>query len=141
MRAMRSPFRLLPALAGLLSLAALPAATPAAADAALEEVQACMERNTPKRTSTQTLRFRSVDRLGGETQIRAMSYGKLFEDGLRKLVTRFSEPADVRGSALLIEQKEEGNEMFLYTPELRRTRRISARAATCLEVIDEPRSA
>jgi outer membrane lipoprotein-sorting protein len=88
-----------------------------------------MEKNIPDTTSVQTIAFRSRDRLGAENRTRAKIYGKRFDDGLRRVLMRFYEPADVRGAALLILEKEDRNDMFLYTPELRKTRRVSARNA------------
>ena len=99
------------------------------ADEPVEEVTRCMEKNIPQKTSVQTIEFRSRDRLGAEKRTRAKISGKRFDDGLRRVLMRFYEPADVRGAALLIFEKEDRNDMFLYTPELQRTRRVSARNA------------
>lgn len=102
---------------------------PVYADEALDEVLKCTEQNTPAKTSVQRVEFRARDRLGQEQVTRAKISGKRFEDGFRRLLLRFYEPSDVRGSALLILEKENGSEMFLYSPELRKTRRISTRSA------------
>jgi len=102
---------------------------PVYADEALDEVVKCTEQNTPAKTSVQRVEFRARDRLGQEQVTRAKISGKRFEDGFRRLLLRFYEPSDVRGSALLILEQENGSEMFLYSPELRKTRRISTRSA------------
>ncbi len=102
---------------------------PVYADEALDEVVKCTERNTPAKTSVQRVEFRARDRLGEEQVTRAKISGKRFEDGFRRLLLRFYEPSDVRGSALLILEKENASEMFLYSPELRKTRRVSTRSA------------
>ncbi len=102
---------------------------PVYADEALDEVVKCTEQNTPAKTSVQRVEFRARDRLGEEQVTRAKISGKRFEDGFRRLLLRFYEPSDVRGSALLIFEKENASEMFLYSPELRKTRRVSTRSA------------
>jgi len=50
---------------------------------------------------------------------------KSYPDGLEKRMIKFLEPADVRGTAMLIfDNKESGDEMWIYLPALKRTRRI-----------------
>ena len=83
----------------------------------------------PAKTSVQRIEFRARDRLGEEQVTRAKVSGKRFDDGFRRVLLRFYQPSDVRGTALLIFEKEEGSEMFLYSPELRKTRRVSTRTA------------
>ena len=121
---MRSPGRWI---LGLLTL--LVYLPPVHADDALDEVVKCTERNVPAKTSVQRIEFRARDRLGEEQVTRAKVSGKRFDDGFRRVLLRFYEPSDVRGSTLLILEKEEGSEMFLYSPELRKTRRVSTRTA------------
>ena len=111
---------------GLLTALYLPAVS---ADEALDHVVKCMERNVPAKTSVQRIEFRARDRLGEEQVTRAKISGKRFDDGFLRLLLRFYEPTEMRGSALLIFERKDGNEMFLYTPELGRTRRMTARSA------------
>jgi hypothetical protein len=48
-----------------------------------------------------------------------------FPDGQEKRFIRFIEPADVRGTAMLVvDYREETDEMWIYLPALKRTRRI-----------------
>lgn len=95
------------------------------------EIQACMERNAPSRSASQLLEFTAVDRVGGERVSRAKVLAKKLDDGLRRLRLRFVRPIDLRGSALLIiETGADANDMFLYTPELRKTKRVTADAAS-----------
>lgn len=50
---------------------------------------------------------------------------KSYPDGLEKRMIKFLEPADVRGTAMLIlDHKESADEMWIYLPALKRTRRI-----------------
>ncbi len=47
--------------------------------------------------------------------------------GLSKILLRFSDPPDLRGSAVLMLEATNGeNDLFMYLPELRRTRRITS---------------
>ncbi len=96
-------------------------------DDAVAEVQTCIKRNIPKTTSEQLVEFTAVDRVGGERVSRAKIMGKLFDDGLRRLLLRFTKPLDMRGAALLMVETESGaNDMFLYSPELRNVKRVTA---------------
>ncbi len=50
---------------------------------------------------------------------------KSYADGLEKRFIRFIEPADVRGTAMLIVDNENtADEMWIYLPALKKVRRI-----------------
>src|SRR5512136_192403 len=50
---------------------------------------------------------------------------KSYQDGLEKRFIKFIEPADVRGTAMLvIDNKDISDEMWIYLPALKKTRRI-----------------
>jgi len=50
---------------------------------------------------------------------------KSYPDGTEKRTIRFTEPADVSGTAMLItDNKEKADEMWIYLPALKKTRRI-----------------
>jgi hypothetical protein len=50
---------------------------------------------------------------------------KSYTDGLEKRLIRFLEPADVRGTAMLVfDNKNSSDEMWIYLPALKKTRRI-----------------
>lgn len=50
---------------------------------------------------------------------------KSYDDGLEKRFIRFIEPADVRGTAMLvIDNRDKQDEMWIYLPALKKTRRI-----------------
>ena len=105
-------------------------ASPSAEDAALEEVLQCQRKNFSVKTSEETIEFTQIDRVGGERTTRAKLYAKKGEDGLRKLLLRFSRPPDLRGSAYLLLENESGrNDMFLYSPDMGRTRRVTTHMA------------
>lgn len=51
-----------------------------------------------------------------------------FPDGTEKRLIRFHAPAEVRGTGILIyDYKEKGDDMWIYLPALRKTRRIVSR--------------
>jgi hypothetical protein len=50
---------------------------------------------------------------------------KSFQDGLEKRFIKFLEPADVRGTSMLVvDNKNIADEMWIYLPALKKTRRI-----------------
>ncbi|NLV20093.1 MAG: outer membrane lipoprotein-sorting protein, partial [Bacteroidetes bacterium] len=50
---------------------------------------------------------------------------KSYPGGLEKRLIRFLEPADVRGTSMLvIDNKDKPDEMWIYLPALKKTRRI-----------------
>lgn len=104
-----------------------PSAVRADAIPRVEEVIECLERNIPRATSEQSVEFVSVNRVGGKRETRAKILGKRMDDGLRRLLLRFTKPIDMRGAALLVIETGSGdNEMHLYTPEARKVKRVNA---------------
>ncbi|NIM19360.1 MAG: outer membrane lipoprotein-sorting protein [Candidatus Latescibacteria bacterium] len=67
-----------------------------------------------------------IDSKGRERVRKLAQVTKLYEDGkTEKKLTRFLSPADVKGTGLLIYDYEvEDDDMWLYMPALRKTRRI-----------------
>jgi hypothetical protein len=50
---------------------------------------------------------------------------KSYPEGVEKRLIKFTEPADVRGTAMLvIDNKDKADEMWIYLPALKKTRRI-----------------
>ncbi len=68
----------------------------------------------------------SITEKGGSTRNRTISMTtKSYSDGLEKRLIRFIEPADVRGTAMLVvDNKNTADEMWIYLPALKKTRRI-----------------
>jgi len=62
----------------------------------------------------------------GSTRSRTISMtSKSYPDGLEKRFIRFIEPADVRGTSMLVvDNKTTSDEMWIYLPALKKTRRI-----------------
>ncbi len=72
--------------------------------------------------STMTL---TIYEKSGATRVRTISMTSKTYDETEKRMIKFMEPADVRGTALLIVDNDvEQDEMWIYLPALKRTRRI-----------------
>jgi hypothetical protein len=68
----------------------------------------------------------TITEKNGSTRRRTISMTtKSYSDGLEKRFIKFIEPADVRGTAMLvIDNKNISDEMWIYLPALKKTRRI-----------------
>lgn len=68
----------------------------------------------------------SITEKNGATRNRTISMTtKSFSSGLEKRYIKFIEPADVRGTAMLVvDNKDIADEMWIYLPALKRSRRI-----------------
>jgi len=99
----------------------------AAQDApAVQEVRDCLKRNIPRKSSEQTVHFTSFDRIGGQREFRAKLLGMRFEDGLRRAKLCVNQPPEMRGSEMLSMETPDGApDSFLFTPELRKVKRIT----------------
>jgi hypothetical protein len=95
-----------------------------------EEIEQCVSDNLPRKSSIQTIVFSSTDRVGAVTESRSKLYWKEFDDGLSKVMMRFIKPLDLRGAGvLMIEKKGRSPDTLMYLPAVRKTRRVSSRAA------------
>jgi hypothetical protein len=68
----------------------------------------------------------SITEKNGSVRNRSISMSsKSFPDGVEKRFIKFLNPADVRGTAMLIfDNKNSADEMWIYLPALKKTRRI-----------------
>lgn len=68
----------------------------------------------------------SIIEKNGSSRFRTISMtSKSYPDGLEKRIVRFIEPADVKGTAMLvIDNRNTADEMWIYLPALKKTRRI-----------------
>jgi hypothetical protein len=68
----------------------------------------------------------SITEKNGASRNRTISMTtKSFSGGLEKRMIKFLEPADVRGTAMLVvDNRNSADEMWIYLPALKRTRRI-----------------
>jgi hypothetical protein len=103
---------------------------PLSANAEVEGVGSiadCMRKNLPSDHSVQDVRFVSRDRAGSEREILATITWKRF-DTLSRSLARVQSPEDLRGIAVLFAERNGGADLFMYSPELQRTRRITSHA-------------
>lgn len=111
----------------LVSFLVLALGAPAAAQAAdAAEVLDCVAANLPDRTSVQMVEFQSSDRGGGGRTILSKVSWKRFEDGLSKVVLQVHGPPDLRGAGLLLIEKKERADLFMYLPDLQKVRRVNS---------------
>ena len=108
------------------------AATPASsadarANAAESLVLDCASENLPKSTSVQKVVFESKDRVGNGRSIVATVSWKRMGDGLSRVLVRVHEPDDMDGAALLLVEKKERADMFIYLPDLKKVKRVTSR--------------
>ena len=68
----------------------------------------------------------TITEKNGSTRNRVISMtSKSYPDGLEKRFIRFIEPADVKGTSMLVfDNKNTADEMWIYLPALKKTRRI-----------------
>lgn len=108
-------------------LLAIPAAVATAVDVAPEakEVEDCMRKNLPKDTSVQTVTLRTKDTDGSVKDTRAKIYWRKNDDGFNQARILFSAPDDMRGSGLLLLERDGANDLFMYLPEYKKVRRVT----------------
>ena len=120
---------------GLLLLA-MHAPAPAMADAetpkspaamSAQEIQNCVQQNFPDDSMKQTMKMVMKDRMGVERLLEAeMFWEKDAETSFSKVLLKFDNPPELRGSAVLVLEKKPTNDMFMFLPELGKTRRITS---------------
>ena len=115
--------------AAILALALLLPQAGAADESAtlsVEDIEDCVERSGPAKSSVQSVTLRSVDEKGAAKESEAKLYWKKFDNGLSRVLIRFSAPLDLRGSALLvIELENDKRDMFMYLPEFKKVKRVT----------------
>jgi hypothetical protein len=104
------------------------AETPKApADMTATEIQTCVQRNFPDDSMVQTVKMVSVDRMGVERVLEAeMFWQKDPETKLSNVLMTFDNPPELRGAAVLVLEKKPQNDMFMFLPELGKSRRITS---------------
>jgi outer membrane lipoprotein-sorting protein len=97
------------------------------AEMSAQEIQQCVQQNFPDDSMTQTLKMISKDRLGVERVLEAeMFWEKDQTTRLSKVLLKFDNPPELRGAAVLVLEKKPQNDMFMFLPELGKTRRITS---------------
>jgi hypothetical protein len=76
---------------------------------------------------TQTMKMVMKDRMGVERLLEAeMFWEKDQATRLSKVLLKFDNPPELRGAAVLVIEKTPTNDMFMFLPELGKTRRITS---------------
>ncbi len=99
----------------------------AAAPKTAEEIRACVAANTPEVTHVQVVQLTTTDRVGNERVTRAHVYGRRDENGLRRVLARFTEPPELVGSAFLFIERADATELVVRSPELDSVKQVTAR--------------
>jgi hypothetical protein len=115
-------------LSACLLTAATLGSNPARAAGGLEEVRDCVEANLPAKSSKETIRMIRTDRTGSKSTLNAVHYWQFDARGRSKNLIEVEGPPDVRGSAYLVIQKGEKQDIFSYLPEIGRPRRVNSSA-------------
>jgi hypothetical protein len=99
----------------------------APSDMTAQDISQCVQQNFPDDTMKQTVRMVMKDRMGVERLLEAeMHWEKDQQTRLSKVRMDFDNPPELRGAAVLVLEKEPKNDMFMYLPELGKTRRITS---------------
>ena len=99
----------------------------APSDMTAVEIQTCVQRNFPDDSMVQTVKMVSVDRMGVERVLEAeMFWQKDPETKLSNVLMTFDNPPELRGAAVLVLEKKPQNDMFMFLPELGKSRRITS---------------
>jgi hypothetical protein len=111
------------------ALAAAPAVRAAEDAVVAGEVETCLRRNMPKRSSVQTVQFDTRDRLGSTRRIEGKIFWRRGDDAAHsKTLVRVEAPPELRGSSYLLIEKPGTLDIFVYLPEYQKVRRITAHA-------------
>lgn len=109
---------------GLLFLAAWPSRAFAAGDT--KEVEDCMRRNLPAESLVTRFKLIAKDKAGGIDEKAGTLYWRR-KEGLSSIRLLMSQPPDLRGAGILLLERPEANDVFLYLPEIKRVRRVTGR--------------
>jgi hypothetical protein len=98
-----------------------------AAAMSAQEIEACVQQNFPDDSMKQTMKMVMKDRMGVERLLEAeMFWEKDQATRLSKVLLKFDNPPELRGSAVLVIERQPTNDMFMFLPELGKTRRITS---------------
>ena len=95
-----------------------------------EEIQACVRRNVEAKSAIQTVVLDAKDRVGAINRLDAKIYYKKDDQGAMRVLLQIEAPQDLREAAILLVERGSGQDIFMYVPELRRTRRLHGRMVT-----------
>ncbi|HUR42023.1 MAG TPA: outer membrane lipoprotein-sorting protein [Verrucomicrobiae bacterium] len=107
-----------------MGLVALLPFTAAASDPLLDKTLACMRANIPQTVRIQTVEVTAWDRGKGTRSLKGKLYGTR-ENNRVRVNLRIDAPADLAGASYLVREGEKSDEMHLYLPSVKKTRRIT----------------
>jgi hypothetical protein len=110
------------------ALAQAPAKQDASAMTA-DDIDACFRANFPKDSAVQQISLASKDRVGAISTSKATLWWKQLGDDKSGVLIRFESPTELRDAGVLMLEKDERNDMFMYLPELRKVKRITKHMA------------
>jgi hypothetical protein len=91
-----------------------------------KEIEQCVQQNFPDDSMVQSVKMLMKDRLGVERTLAAeMFWEKDQQTRLSNVLLVFDDPPELRGAAVLVREKKPQNDMFMFLPELGKTRRIT----------------
>lgn len=91
-------------------------------------VQACIDKLMPVKSLTQQIALRSFDDSGLIEESIASLYWRRAEGDKSRAVIRLSKPASRNGLAVLMVESDSAEpKMYLYVPDLKKTRRVTGR--------------
>jgi hypothetical protein len=92
-----------------------------------QQISRCVEQNFPDDSMKQTVKMVMKDRMGVERLLEAKMYWeKDQQTRLSKVRLDFDNPPELRGAAVLVIEKQPANDMFMFLPELGKTKRITS---------------
>jgi hypothetical protein len=91
-------------------------------------IQACIDKMMPAKSLTQNLALRSFDGSGLIEESIAKLYWRRADDDKSRAVLRLTAPPSRKGVAvLMVESDSSEPTMYLYVPDLKRTRRVTGK--------------
>ena len=103
---------------------AVPAAWAQAPGKTVEELRACAAANAPEESFSQRAEFITTDAEQAKRRLETRLYGRS-EAGTLRLTLHVEQPPDVAGTALLLRRDDGDDDMFMYLPALRKSRRVT----------------
>ncbi len=97
-----------------------------AAEEGIEALADCVRANFPEKSSVQEVTLRTQDRGGSSRELKAKIWWNRFKEKRSRARIQVLSPEDVRGSAVLLIERDDGTDLFLYSPELQKSRRITS---------------
>ena len=90
-------------------------------------IKACIDKTSPQNSLTQYVTLTSFDDSGVIEESAGKVYWLRGADGLSKAIIRLSAPASRAGLAVLMHEKSEKLNLYLYVPDLKRTRTVTGK--------------